>query len=84
MDQFGDDENTPIDWKYKYYDLKNNFDKLDRHNDVLYRVYHAARLYTKATDNPQYFKFMLDELISRIQEVEEFENGLKKDHSSIK
>ena len=78
MEEF-DDETTPIDWQNKYFELKKNFDKLDRHNDALYRVYHAARLYVKATNNPEYFRFMLDELMARIQEVEAFENELKND-----
>jgi hypothetical protein len=79
MEEFDDDETTPIDWQKKYFELKKNFDRLDRHNDVLYRVYHAARLYTKATNNPDYLRFMIDELFARVQEVETFENGLKND-----
>ena len=78
MEEFDDDEITPIDWQKKYFELKRNYDALDRHNDVLYRVYHAAKLYVKATNNPEYSRFMLDELMCRIQEVEAFENGLKK------
>lgn len=77
---YEDDEVTPVneDWEDKYRKLKINFDRLDKYNDVLHRVYHAARLYVKATNNPDHFKFMLEELICRIQEVESFENGLKK------
>ena len=43
MDELDDDEITPIDWENKYKQLKKNFDALDRHNDVLYRVYVAGR-----------------------------------------
>ena len=32
-----------MDWEEKYNHLKKNFDLLDKHNDVLYRVFHAAR-----------------------------------------
>jgi len=78
--EFDDDEVTPIeDWREKYRKLKVNFDRLDRHNDLLYRVVHAAKLYVKATDNPNYFQFMRDELIARLTDLENYEKGLKND-----
>lgn len=78
---YEDDEVTPVeeDWHEKYRKLKKNFDRLDKYNDVLYRVYHAAKLYVKATDNPNYFQFMRDELVCRIEELEEYEKGLKNE-----
>ena len=77
---YEDDEVTPVDedWEEKYRKLKINFDRLDRHNDLLYRIVHAAKLYVKATDNPNYFQFMRDELIARLTELETYEKGLKK------
>ena len=77
---YEDDEVTPVDedWEDKYRKLKINFDRLDRHNDMLYRIAHAAKLYVKATDNPNYFQFMRDELIARLAELETYEKGLKK------
>ena len=77
---YEDDEVTPVneDWEDKYRKLKVNFDRLDRHNDMLYRIAHAAKLYVKATDNPNYFQFMRDELIARLDELETYEKGLKK------
>ena len=77
--QFDDDEVTPIeDWHEKYRKLKINFDRLDRHNDLLYRIAHAAKLYVKATDNPNYFQFMRDELLARLTELDSYETCLKK------
>jgi len=77
---YEDDEVTPVeeDWEDKYRKLKINFDRLDRHNDLLYRIAHAAKLYVKATDNPNYFQFMRDELLVRLLELEDYEKGLKK------
>jgi len=77
---YEDDEVTPVneDWEDKYRKLKVNFDRLDRHNDLLYRIAHAAKLYVKATDNPNYFQFMRDELLARLLELEDYEKGLKK------
>jgi len=77
---YEDDEVTPVeeDWEDKYRKLKINFDRLDRHNDLLHRIAHAAKLYVKATDNPNYFQFMRDELLVRLLELEDYEKGLKK------
>lgn len=77
---YEDDEATPVneDWEDKYRKLKVNFDRLDRHNDLLYRIAHAAKLYVKATNNPNYFQFMRDELLARLLELEDYEKGLKK------
>lgn len=77
--EFDDDEVAPIeDWREKYRKLKVNFNRLDRHNDLLYRIAHAAKLYVKATDNPSYFQFMRDELLACLLELEDYEKGLKK------
>jgi len=74
------DEAMPLDetWEEKYRKLKINFDRLDRHNDLLYRIAHAAKLYVKATDNPNYFQFMRDELLARLTELDSYETCLKK------
>lgn len=78
-DDFDDDEVTVAedDWKEQYRKLKINFDRLDKHNDLLYRVYQAAKLYVKATDNPSHFQFMREDLVARLREVEGYEKGLK-------
>lgn len=77
------DEAIPLDetWEEKYRKLKINFDRLDRHNDLLYRVYRASRLYVKSDSNPNYLQFMRDELIACLAELEAYEKGLKNDRS---
>ena len=65
-------------WKKKYEDLKNNFDRLDRHNDVLYRCYQAARSLRDSGYDGQLVGDATKELFSSIKDIEIFENNLKK------
>jgi hypothetical protein len=82
MDELEDDEITPIDWESKYKQLKKNFDALDRHNDVLYRAYVAGRRLRNAKGT--FSDYLIEDFFATLEEVEKFENDLKKDHSSLK
>ena len=61
-------------WKKKYEDLKINFDRLDRHNDVLYRLFVAAK-----NVRNKGFKETSKDLFTAISDVENFERDLKND-----
>ena len=67
------------DWKKKYEELKVNFDRLDRHNDVLYRCYHAARSLRNSGYDGEFIGEVTKDLFASINDVELFEKGLKND-----
>jgi|694.fasta_scaffold93755_2 hypothetical protein len=66
-------------WKKKYEDLKNNFDRLDRHNDVLYRLFVAARKLRNNGHDRDIIAEASQELFAAIGDVENFERNLKND-----
>lgn len=68
-----------MDWEKKYHDLKKNFDLLDRHNDVLYRVYHAARSLRNSGYSDEFIEKATKDLFTSITDVEIFESKLKND-----
>lgn len=55
----------------KYDNLLVNFKNLDRYNDVLYRLYHAARKLRNGSNDSQ-------QLFNAIEEVERYERELVK------
>ena len=65
-------------WKKKYEELKINFDRLDRHNDVLYRCYYAARSLRNSGYDGEFIGEVTKDLFASIKDVELFENGLKR------
>jgi len=67
------------DWKKKYEELKINFDRLDRHNDVLYRCYRAARALRDSGYNGEFIGEVTKDLFISITDVEIFESKLKND-----
>ncbi len=67
------------DWKKKYEELKINFDRLDRHNDVLYRCYRAARSLRNSGYDGEFIGEATKELFGSIKDVEIFESKLKND-----
>jgi hypothetical protein len=64
-------------WKEKYEDLLVNFKALDRHNDVLYRAYNAARVFMESVPYGSCSSLARDQLEIRLQEVANFEKNLK-------
>ena len=66
-------------WKQKYEDLKINFDRLDRHNDVLYRLFVAARKLRNIGHDRDLIGEASRELFTTIQDIERFEKELKND-----
>ena len=67
-----------MDWEEKYNNLKKNFDLLDKHNDVLYRVFHAARSLRNGGCDGEFIGDATKELFNAIRDVEKYEKGLKK------
>jgi len=67
------------DWKKKYEKLKVNFDRLDRHNDVLYRCFLAARSLRNSGYDGEFIGEVTKELFASIRDVEIFESKLKND-----
>lgn len=68
-----------MDWEKKYHDLKKNFDLLDRHNDVLYRVFHTARALRNSGYDGEFIGDVTADLFRAIRDVEQYEKGLKND-----
>lgn len=66
-------------WKKKYEDLKINFDRLDRHNDVLYRCFLAARKLRNTGHDRDIIAEASRELFAAIGDVENFEENLKNE-----
>lgn len=66
-------------WKQKYEKLKINFDRLDRHNDVLYRLFIAARKLRNVGHDRDIIAEASQELFTAIGDVENFERDLKND-----
>ena len=66
-------------WKKKYEDLKINFDRLDRHNDVLYRCFLAARKLRNSGYDGEFIGEVTRELFTAIRDIENFEKELKND-----
>lgn len=66
-------------WKKKYENLKINFDRLDRHNDVLYRCFFAAKNLRNSGCNGEFTPEAFLELFAAIRDVETFEKDLKND-----
>ena len=66
-------------WKQKYEDLKINFDRLDRHNDMLYRLFVAARKLRNIGHDRDLIGEASRELFTTIQDIERFENEVKND-----
>jgi len=68
-----------MDWEKKYHALKKNFDLLDRHNDVLYRVFHAARSLRNSGYDGEFIGDVTSDLFRAIRDVEQYEKELKND-----
>lgn len=64
-------------WKKKYEKLKINFDRLDRHNDVLYRCFLAARKLRNTGHDRDIIAEASRELFAAIRDIETFEKELK-------
>jgi len=65
------------DWKNKYDNLKINFDRLDRYNDVLYRCYFAAKRLRNSGYDGEFIGEPTKELFEAIKLIENFEKDLK-------
>lgn len=66
-------------WKKKYENLKINFDRLDRHNDVLYRCFLAARKLRNTGHDRDIIAEASRELFTAIRDIENFEKDLKNE-----
>lgn len=64
-------------WKKKYEDLKINFDRLDRYNDVLYRCYRSARSLRNSGYDGEFIEDATKDLFVSVRDVENFEKELK-------
>jgi len=72
---------TKENWKKKYEALKKNFDRLDRHNDVLYRCFVAARRLLDSGYDGEFISEATKELFNSIKDIENFEKDLKNDRT---
>ena len=68
-------------WKKKYEDLKKNFDRLDKHNDVLYRCFVAVRKLLDSGYDGEFISEATKELFNSIKDIENFEKDLKNDRA---
>lgn len=66
-------------WKKKYEHLRENFDRLDRYNDILYRCYYNARKLRNSGYDGEFIGEVTKDLFSSVSDVEKFEKEIKGD-----
>lgn len=69
-------EHCEEDWQKKYDNLLLNFKKLDKYNDVLYRLFHSARSLRNSGYDGEFIGDVTKDLFSAIAEVERHEREL--------